>query len=75
VVVDIEEKSHQSLELSYITFKTYLWQLWRGCSMNVFQYQIVVYNINVSKTFMMVILTIEDNKGKVLEGIVLALMC
>jgi hypothetical protein len=43
--------------------------------MNVFQYQIVVYNINVSKTFMMVILTIEDNKGKVLEGIVLALMC
>jgi hypothetical protein len=29
----------------------------------------------VSKTFMMVISTIEDNMGKVLEGIVLALMC
>jgi hypothetical protein len=43
--------------------------------MNVFQSLIVGYNINVSKTFMMVILTIEDNMGKVLEGIVLALMC
>jgi hypothetical protein len=75
VVVDIEEKSYQSLELSYITLKTHLWQPWRGCSMNVFQYLIVGYNINVSKTFMMVILTIEDNMGKVLEGIVLALMC
>jgi hypothetical protein len=76
VVVDIEEKSHQSLELSYITLKTHLWQPWRGCSMNVvFQSQIVGYDINVSKTFMMVILTIEDGMGKVLEGIVLALMC
>jgi hypothetical protein len=75
VVVDIEEKNHQSLELSYITLKTHLWQPWRGCSMNVFQSQIVGYDINVSKTFMMVILTIEDIMGKVLEGIVLALMC
>jgi hypothetical protein len=75
VVIDIEEKNHQSLELSYITLKTHLWQPWRGCSMNVFQSQIVVYDINVSKTFMMVILTIEDIMGKVLEGIVLALMC
>jgi hypothetical protein len=35
----------------------------------------VWYDINVSKTFMMAILTIEYNMGKVLEGIVLALMC
>jgi hypothetical protein len=75
VVVDIEAKSHQSLELSNITLKTHLWQPWRGCSMNVFQYQIVGYDINVSKTLMMAILTIEDSMGKVLEGIVLALMC
>jgi hypothetical protein len=75
VVVDIEEKIHQSLELSYITLKTHLWQPWRGCSMNVFQSQIVGYDINVSNTFMMVILTIEDSMGKMLDGIVLALMC
>jgi hypothetical protein len=74
-VVDIEAKSHQSLELTYITLKTHLWQPRRGCSMNVFQSLIVGYDINVSKTFMMVILTIEDSMGKVLVGIVLALMC
>jgi hypothetical protein len=43
--------------------------------MNVFQSQIMGYDINVSKAFIMVILTIEDNMGKVLEGIILALMC
>jgi hypothetical protein len=43
--------------------------------MNVFQSQIVEYDINISKTFMMAIFTIEDSMGKVLEGIVLALMC
>jgi hypothetical protein len=43
--------------------------------MNVFQSQIVGYDINVSKTFMMVILIIEDSMRKVLEGIVLVLMC
>jgi hypothetical protein len=43
--------------------------------MNVFHYQIMGYDINVSKAFIMVILTIEDNMGKVLEGIILALMC